>query len=1200
MSTIAVGKGFLKKPFLQALSAAKFGDTLLLDPGEYQLPEELSIGHLKITGNTSDRSQVILKTSFAVNDHLTLENLTLMATPYKCAIASAHHAATFALTNVDIHPDPAGKKVGIYLENGSITATKSLLRAARLENNDYGWSLKASQRSQVHLIGTVCDTLLLQKSTGYINHSTISLTRLEDQSRLQGGPLAATSFEGKRAMVIFEESVVDLSHVDLIDPLTEILVSNSYVHIGSIGAVDGETPVQMKAVLKDGGKAQSSDPQFSAAADGPRPPRDILWKNTPGGTGADSWESIQQQLKPGDTLVLDEGLYVIPGRTTASWNIRGCGRRSVLAADLVYEEEGEYTISDVWMTTRSYLPLNPQHLTYRAVAFPGEKPLPEGNVEQAATGEEGRGRLELEEAFQALFPDSEGSSTPDGPIARGGIDEHNIVRALNTAKVTLSSVTIDRSNTGDCWALWMTEGGHITLENSQILSSTPVEKYGIGVGENGVLRSSSSAVGTLSVLSGGRVDLHGGELTYTAVSGGQLNSTGVLTHGSEGEGYYAFIVNEGGRIAVEDVRSRAEHFLAKTAGSHLTLSHIEAQEATIEWDSQSEGFIDDWVTVVDEDGHYLQGGPTTTQNNTEGTADTDPNSTPLEEEATPHREKIGDSTGNDESLEWGENPADHTEESTGALAELDQLIGLAKVKKQIRTFMGVVEYNKAMAERGRSGVDMSLHSMFLGNPGTGKTTVARLLAQALYEGGVIQRNYLKEVSQEDLVSSHISETPLKTRQVCEEALGGVLFVDEAYALYSEGSHSFGQEAVDTILKFMEDHRDEIVVIFAGYSDKMQDFLGMNPGMRSRVPNSFDFEDYSPDEIADIGCSMLAKTHQFNRELYSDIIRRKYARTSDRSNGRWIRNQNQELLKIVISHFAENPDIAPDVITDSYLHEFGGGDQEESADRVQDLLGQLEELVGLESVKTYVTSLIKQVRAEQKLAQAGHVISSSSTHHMLFLGNPGTGKTTVAQIVAKLFFALGILEKPTVKTVTRRDMVGSYIGHTEAQTGRILDEAMGGVLFVDEAYQLSVEGFERDFGQQAIETLLTALENHRSSFVAIFAGYTDEMEKFLDVNPGLRSRIPHRIIFPDYTPDEIATITIAMLRKTWTLNEDLLRQIIIARYEKETPENRSNARWARNLSDAIQAAHKGWIVDHMESIDPAELKHIHDEVLQQFA
>lgn len=453
-----------------------------------------------------------------------------------------------------------------------------------------------------------------------------------------------------------------------------------------------------------------------------------------------------------------------------------------------------------------------------------------------------------------------------------------------------------------------------------------------------------------------------------------------------------------------------------------------------------------------------------------------------------------------------------------------------------------------------------------------------------------------EVSQEDLVSPNIGETPQKTRRVLESALGGVLFIDEAYSLYQEsGGGGYGPQAVDTILKFMEDHRSDIMVIFAGYTDKMQDFLNMNPGLRSRATNTFEFEDYTPDEIARIGLSMLADDGwSVNAELYTSVMKRKYARTSDHSNGRWIRNRNQDLIGVVIDRYTESGgDVS--TILDEDLHTFAGGDAASRQERVEELLGRLDAMVGLTPVKAFVRDLVVQVQADQQLARAGRP-ASQPTYHMVFEGSPGTGKTTVAEIVARLFHALGILENGNVKTVERRDLVGAYVRHTEQQTCRAIDEAMGGVLLVDEAYQLTVEGFERDFGKQAVETLLTALENQRSSFVAIFAGYTEQMEHFLDQNPGLRSRIPHTIVFPDYTPDEVGQIVVRRLSGDWDVNEELLHDVAASRYAALGERDRSNGRWARNFAEQVELAHKRWIVEHPGG-EAAELTRIRDEVVE---
>ncbi len=231
-----------------------------------------------------------------------------------------------------------------------------------------------------------------------------------------------------------------------------------------------------------------------------------------------------------------------------------------------------------------------------------------------------------------------------------------------------------------------------------------------------------------------------------------------------------------------------------------------------------------------------------------------------------------------------------------AMEKLNSLIGIHHVKRQVQEFIYQVEANRKKEEKGMKVNDFTLHSLFLGNPGTGKTTVARIIGQVLYQKGIIATNKFIEASRSDLVAGYIGQTAAKTREVLESALGGVLFIDEAYTLNGASSNDFGKEAIDEILKFMEDHRRDIVIIFAGYTKEMGEFLQMNSGLTSRIPTTFDFEDYTADEIAQIGLLGL-KEYQFDKEFYGDVVKEAYATTTDRSNGRWIRNFNEKLLRI---------------------------------------------------------------------------------------------------------------------------------------------------------------------------------------------------------------------------------------------------------------------------------------------------------------
>ena len=193
------------------------------------------------------------------------------------------------------------------------------------------------------------------------------------------------------------------------------------------------------------------------------------------------------------------------------------------------------------------------------------------------------------------------------------------------------------------------------------------------------------------------------------------------------------------------------------------------------------------------------------------------------------------------------------------LEDLDALVGLAPVKAEVRLVTNLIQVQNLRKERGLPVAEASRHLIFTGNPGTGKTTVARLLAGIYRTLGVVQKGHLVETDRSQLVAGFVGQTAILVRKVVEGALGGVLLVDEAYALARGDERDFGQEAIDTLVKLIEDHRDDVVVIAAGYPDEMADFVDSNPGLRSRFPKTIAFPDYSDDELVDIFVSMAARS-----------------------------------------------------------------------------------------------------------------------------------------------------------------------------------------------------------------------------------------------------------------------------------------------------------------------------------------------------
>ncbi len=505
-------------------------------------------------------------------------------------------------------------------------------------------------------------------------------------------------------------------------------------------------------------------------------------------------------------------------------------------------------------------------------------------------------------------------------------------------------------------------------------------------------------------------------------------------------------------------------------------------------------------------------------------------------------------------------------------AKIDKYVGMGFVKDLFKNIRFEVLDTIDSKKRGITPEQYPDHYIFAGNPGTGKTTVGKMIGELYHVMGVLGGTETLFVDASDVIGEHVGESKTKINEVMQKAIdhNQVLYIDEAYQI---SDSAYGNEVVGAMMTKMTENADDFKMIFGMYSNKVEEFLKMNAGLARRV-RVVEFPDYTPDQLLEIfdrtiksqGCTITEDAHERMKLIFTH----KYnTRGEDFGNAGEVKKTviDMKRLRLERTYGSSDPDIDRYQYTMADIPADLLKMTEDMADpkSLDDIMKELDEQIGMTDLKDIIVQKQEEIIFARKSGESPDNIRPG---YYFFVGSPGTGKSTSAKLFAECLHKLGVVKTNNFHSCTAKDLIGQYVGETDKKTYALLQKSVNSVLFIDEAYSLSYadDHSGANYKKEALEQIIAFMDEpeHRRNCCIIFAGYEKDMQGLYKSNSGMRSRI-EEVRFTDYSAKETYDIFALFCRKNGFRIAEGVEEIYVPMFEKmKQYEYFSNGRTARTV------------------------------------